>query len=144
MVLEERATGSVAWAVYMEYIRAAGGIWVIPAVIGSVVLSNGVNITTSYWLSSWTSNKYHLQRSTYVAVYAALGFSQAIFIFIFGYILTVTGNRATEKFHEKALLIQTLLILGFQSYRTSTNVILRYHTTGPNHQQVFQRCRYYG
>jgi ATP-binding cassette, subfamily C (CFTR/MRP), member 1 len=107
MMLEERATGSVAWAVYKEYINAAGGIWVIPAVIGSVILANAVNITTSYWLSSWTSDKYHLPRSTYVAVYATLGFSQAIFIFLFGYILTVVGNRATEKFHEKVLLIET-------------------------------------
>lgn len=107
MMLEERATGSVAWAVYKEYINAAGGMWVIPAVIGSVILANTVNITTSYWLSSWTSDKYHLPRSTYVAVYATLGFSQAIFIFLFGYILTVVGNRATEKFHEKVLLVQT-------------------------------------
>jgi ATP-binding cassette, subfamily C (CFTR/MRP), member 1 len=48
MTLEERATGSVSRAVYKEYIHAAGGIWVIPAVIGSVVLAKEVNITTSY------------------------------------------------------------------------------------------------
>lgn len=101
MALEERATGSVAWSVYSGYARAGGGLWIIFAVIGTVMLANGVNLSAALWLTAWISDRYHLSERTYVAVYAVLGFSQAIFIFIFGFILTMVGNRATEKFHEK-------------------------------------------
>jgi ATP-binding cassette, subfamily C (CFTR/MRP), member 1 len=99
MQVEERAIGSVAWGVYAEYARAGGGIWVIPAIILSVMACNGVNIATSLWLSYWTSNKYGLNEGTYVGIYAALGASQAIFFFIFGYALTMTGNRAAGNLH---------------------------------------------
>jgi len=105
MQAEERAIGSVAWGVYAEYARAGGGIWVIPAVILSVIACNGVNIATSLWLSYWTSNKYGLNEGTYVGIYAALGASQAVFFFIFGYALTMTGNRAAGNLHMKVINI---------------------------------------
>jgi ATP-binding cassette, subfamily C (CFTR/MRP), member 1 len=130
MALEERATGSVSRAVYKEYIHAAGGIWVIQAVIGSIIFANGVNIITSYWLSSWASNKYSLQRGTYVAVYASLGFSQAIFLFLFGYILTIAGNRATEKFHEKTLIVYSNVAnvrLSIVSYERRCHSLITHH-----------------
>lgn len=107
MQIEERATGSVAWGVYAEYARAGGGLWVIPAIIISVLCCNGVNIATSLWLSYWTSNKYHLSEGTYVGIYAALGVSQAIFFFIFGYALTMTGNRASGNLHQKVRAVRT-------------------------------------
>ena len=69
MQIEERATGSVAWGVYAEYARAGGGIWVIPAIIITVLCCNGVNIATSLWLSYWTSNKYGLSEGAYVGIY---------------------------------------------------------------------------
>jgi hypothetical protein len=103
MQVEERATGSVAWGVYAEYARAGGGIWVIPAIILSVIACNGVNIATSLWLSYWTSNKYGMSEGAYVGIYAALGASQAVFFFIFGYALTMTGNRAAGNLHMKVL-----------------------------------------
>lgn len=101
---EERKTGAVARAVYLEYARAAGSVWIIPLVIFSVIVCNGVNMSTAIWLSSWTSRKYNLPQKVYIAVYSGLGFSQAIFIFIFGLILTISGNRATKKFHERVWL----------------------------------------
>ena len=106
MTSEERATGSVAWSVYAGYARAGGGLWIIVAVLATVMLANGVNLSAALWLSAWTSKRYNLPEKTYVAVYAVLGFSQAIFIFIFGFTLTMTGNRATQKFHEKVRLSQ--------------------------------------
>jgi ATP-binding cassette, subfamily C (CFTR/MRP), member 1 len=101
MQVEERAVGSVSWSVYAEYARAGGGIWVIPAILVSVMFCNGVNIATSLWLSYWTSNKFNLSEGAYVGVYSALGASQAVFFFIFGYMLTMTGNRAAGNLHKK-------------------------------------------
>jgi ATP-binding cassette, subfamily C (CFTR/MRP), member 1 len=101
MQVEERAVGSVSWSVYGEYAKAGGGLWVIPAVIISVMCCNGVNIATSLWLSYWTSNKYNLPEGTYVGIYAALGASQAVFFFIFGYAITMTGNNAAGNLHKQ-------------------------------------------
>ena len=58
MQVEERATKSVSWSVWIEYIRAGGGLWVDPLVFIFLVLSQGANIVTSLWLSYWTSNKF--------------------------------------------------------------------------------------
>ena len=113
MQVEERATGSVKWSVYAEYARAGGGIWVIPVIIIIVLCCNGVNISTSLWLSYWTSNKYGLSEGTYVGIYAALGVSQAFFFFIFGYALTMTGNKATGNLHAKVYLLKFLLTSGY-------------------------------
>jgi hypothetical protein len=62
---------------------------------------NGVNIATSLWLSYWTSNEYNLSEGTYVGIYAALGASQAVFFFIFGYAITMTGNKAAGNLHKQ-------------------------------------------
>jgi ATP-binding cassette, subfamily C (CFTR/MRP), member 1 len=115
MQVEERATGSVKWGVYAEYARAGGGIWVIPAVILSVLACNGVNIATSLWLSYWTSNKYGLTEGAYVGIYAALGASQAVFFFIFGYTITMTGNKAAGTLHMQVCHQWDGLMVGYQS-----------------------------
>ena len=119
MQIEERATGSVEWGVYAEYARAGGGIWVIPAVIVCVLCCNGVNIATSLWLSYWTSKKYDLSEGTYVGIYAALGVSQAIFFFIFGYALTMTGNKAASNLHAKVRIS-----IDYVDYRLSTELFV--------------------
>lgn len=105
MGLEERATGSVSRAVYFEYARAAGGFWIIPAIIAAVVLSNGGNLAMSLWLSAWTSHRYNVSEDAYIAGYASLGFSQGLFLFIYSFTLTSTGNRATKKMHDKVSIL---------------------------------------
>lgn len=74
---EERATKSVSWDVWIEYIRAGGGLWVGPLVFILLVLSQGANIITSLWLSYWTSNKFGFSEGVYIGAYASFGFSQA-------------------------------------------------------------------
>lgn len=63
---EDRAVKSVAWSVWIEYIKAGGGKWVAPLVVGTLVLSQGANIATSLWLSWWTSNKWGYSEGEYV------------------------------------------------------------------------------
>ena len=133
MQIEERATGSVEWGVYAEYARAGGGIWVIPAIIICVLWCNGVNIATSLWLSYWTSNKYGLSEGGYVGIYAALGASQAVFFFIFGYALTMTGNKAAGNLHAKVCLLKILLSLGHQQSYSCSHVFFRYNPSGADH-----------
>ena len=55
MQAEERAVKSVPWSVYFDYMRA-GGIINTPLVFIFLLGSQGANISTSLWLSWWTSN----------------------------------------------------------------------------------------
>lgn len=100
MEKEDRLIGSIPWRVYTNYARLGGGVWIIPAVLFAVAISNGVNVTTGVWLSAWTGHRFQIENNVYIAVYAGLGFSQAFFIFFYGFILTMTGNRATSKMHD--------------------------------------------
>lgn len=58
MSAEEKAVSSVGWSVYAAFVRAAGSMWVAPAIALLLVISQGANIITSLWLSWWTSDKY--------------------------------------------------------------------------------------
>lgn len=64
---EERAVKSVSWGVWIAYIKAGGGLWLGPFVFLLLVLSQGANISTSLWLSWWTSNKFGYSEGTYVS-----------------------------------------------------------------------------
>lgn len=56
MQVEEKAVMGVSWSVYIDLVRASGSLFYAPLVLGLLVLSQGVNILTSLWLSWWTSN----------------------------------------------------------------------------------------
>ena len=103
MQVEERATKSVSWEVWIEYIKAGGGIWVGPLVFILLVLSQGANIVTSLWLSYWTSDKFGYSEGTYIGAYAAFGFSQAIFMFMFSFALSVFGTEAGKTMLHRAV-----------------------------------------
>lgn len=103
MRAEERAVSSVSWNVYSAYIRASGSILVLPLVLGLLVLGQSGNILTTLWLSWWTSDSYHMSNGDYIGIFAVLGFSQAFFIFLFSYSLTLAGTKASRVLMRKAM-----------------------------------------
>jgi ATP-binding cassette subfamily C (CFTR/MRP) protein 1 len=103
MQQEERATKSVSWEVWIEYIKAGGGIWVGPLVFVLLVLSQGANIVTSLWLSYWTSDKFGYSEGAYIGAYAAFGFSQALFMFFFSFAVSIFGTRAGKVMLHRAI-----------------------------------------
>ncbi|KAF1965754.1 multidrug resistance-associated protein 5 [Bimuria novae-zelandiae CBS 107.79] len=100
---EDRATKSVDWDVWIAYLRAGGGLWVGPVVVGLLVLSQGANIATSLWLSWWTSNKFGYSEGAYIGTYAALGVSQALFMFAFSIAVSVFGTEAGKVMLHRAI-----------------------------------------
>ncbi|KAG9534257.1 ABC multidrug transporter-like protein, partial [Aureobasidium melanogenum] len=66
-------------------------------------LSQGANISTSLWLSWWTSNKFGYSKGVYIGVYAALGVSQAVLMFAFSSTLTICGTRASKTLLHNAV-----------------------------------------
>lgn len=65
---EERATKSVAWSVYANYLRACGAMFAGPLILLLLVTSQGAVIASSLWLSFWTSNKFGYSTGTYVSI----------------------------------------------------------------------------
>ena len=103
MQAEERATSSVAWSVYSAYIKASGSIAVLPLVVLLLILAQGATITTSLWLSWWTSDKFQYSTGTYVAGYAALGALQAILMFLYAIALSIFGTQASKVMLHRAI-----------------------------------------
>ncbi|KAL1611029.1 ATP-binding cassette transporter yor1 [Nothophoma quercina] len=103
MQVEERATKNVSWDVWIQYIKAGGGVWVGPLVFILLVLSQGANIVTSLWLSYWTSDKFGYSEGAYIGAYAAFGFSQALLMFLFSFSVSVFGTEAGKKMLHMAI-----------------------------------------
>ncbi|KAH8887388.1 hypothetical protein GQ53DRAFT_292786 [Thozetella sp. PMI_491] len=103
MQSEERAVSSVPWSVYGAYVRASGTILNLPLVVGLLILSQGSNITTSLWLSYWTSNKFNLHTGQYIGIYAGLGATQAGLMFSFMVSLSICGTNASKGMLRQAI-----------------------------------------
>lgn len=116
---EDRAVKSVDWSVWLAYLRAGGGLWVGPLVLLLLILSQGANISTSLWLSWWTSDKFGYRESVYVSrsssstwlganmsqigVYSALGASQALMMFAFSIAVSHFGTEAGKIMLHRAI-----------------------------------------
>jgi len=68
MQAEERAVKGVSYDIYKAYIKASGSLWAAPAIIITLIISQGANIATSLWLSWWTSNKFGYSKGVYVSL----------------------------------------------------------------------------
>jgi ATP-binding cassette, subfamily C (CFTR/MRP), member 1 len=104
MQQEERQVKAVKWGVWTAYIKAAGSPFAWPMVITFLVLANCANITTSLWLSFWTSNKFKLPMGAYIGIYAGLGVSQSILMFAFSTVLSTSGTNASKTMLQRAML----------------------------------------
>ena len=96
MTQEEQAVNSVGWRVYKAYTSASGSPFNTLIVFSLLILSQGVNITTSLWLSFWTSNKFNLSNGQYIGIYAVLGTTQALLMFAFATSLSILGTTASK------------------------------------------------
>lgn len=103
MQQEERAVDSVGWDVWKAYISASGSFLNLFIVMGAIILTNGANIVTSLWLSYWTSNKFPLSEGQYIGIYAGLGASQAVFMYLFSTVLSTAGTNASRTMLQRAM-----------------------------------------
>ena len=103
MQQEERAVKSVSWNVYVAYARASGSVLVAPIIFMLLVISQGANITTSLWLSWWTSDKFGFTEGQYIGAYVALGVVQALLMFLFAVSLTLSGTKASRVMLQNAM-----------------------------------------
>lgn len=103
MQQEERAINSVSWGVYGAYIRASGSILNGPFTVFLLIIAQGANITTSLWLSWWTSKKFGYSTGQYIGAYAGLGVVQALLMFAFSVSLSFLGTKSSRVLLQKAM-----------------------------------------
>ncbi|KAJ5980294.1 hypothetical protein N7481_007592 [Penicillium waksmanii] len=104
MQQEEKATASVGWSVWKAYVRASGSYFNALAVFFLLALANVANIWTSLWLSYWTSDKYPgLSMGQYIGVYAGLGGSVVVCMFVFSTYMTTCGTNASRTMLQRAM-----------------------------------------
>lgn len=46
---EERNTGKVSWSVYEAFLRAGNGLFLVPVLLFTLVITQGTQVMSSYW-----------------------------------------------------------------------------------------------
>lgn len=104
MQQEEKATSSVSWTIWKAYIRASGSYFNAIGIILLLCVSNVANMWSSLWLSYWSSHKYDtLTQNDYIGIYASLGASVVIFMFLFSTYVTTAGAAASKSMLQSAM-----------------------------------------
>ncbi|KAG4305854.1 hypothetical protein PORY_000764 [Pneumocystis oryctolagi] len=103
MQQEEREIGAIKWIVYIEFIRASGGLWLIPLIAILLVVFEFVNIGNNLWLSFWSKNKFQKSPNFYITIYIILGIIQTFLYFIIYFTFYTSGKHATTNLHHKAV-----------------------------------------
>ncbi|XP_039688197.1 ABC transporter C family member 12 isoform X2 [Medicago truncatula] len=102
---EERETGVVSWKVLMRYTSALGGIWVVSILLACYTLTEALRISSSTWLSVWTSqDSTAASRAGYfLFIYAIFSFGQVSVALANSYWLITASLRAAKRLHDAML-----------------------------------------
>ncbi|KIK62471.1 hypothetical protein GYMLUDRAFT_41922 [Collybiopsis luxurians FD-317 M1] len=103
MQAEERNTGAVSGTIYKAYIKSGNGVVLLPIFFLSVVLMQGVNVMSSYWLVYWQELKWPESQGFYMGIYAGLGVSQAVAMFLMGSTFAIFTYFASQRLHKAAI-----------------------------------------
>ncbi|KAG8938533.1 hypothetical protein FRC03_007131, partial [Tulasnella sp. 419] len=96
---EERMTGAVAGGVYWNYFMAGNGTVLLPWNIFVWCILNAATVLTSYWLVWWQQREFPLPNGGYMAIYGALGLSQAFLTFLMGASLALMTFHSSKSLH---------------------------------------------
>ncbi|KAF8134974.1 ABC transporter [Boletus edulis] len=100
---EERNTGAIPFMVYREYLFAGNGVVVVPILFLSLILMQGSNVMSSYWLVYWEEMEWNYPQGFYMGIYAFLGVSQSLAMFFMGSSFAILAYYASQKLHERAI-----------------------------------------
>ncbi|KAJ4474268.1 multidrug resistance-associated ABC transporter [Lentinula aciculospora] len=104
MQMEERNVGAVGFETYSKYLKFAGGIWWAPFILLLLTLTQGAQVGNNLFLGFWTAESIPgFGQAQYMAVYAALGFAQALFTFLLSFSFAIAGLIASLNLFQTAL-----------------------------------------
>ncbi|EGN95824.1 hypothetical protein SERLA73DRAFT_60499 [Serpula lacrymans var. lacrymans S7.3] len=103
MTEEERNTGAISSTIYGELFRAGNGFALAPLLLFAVILTEGCNLMSSYWLVYWQERKWPQPQGFYMGIYAGIGVSQALSSFLTGSMFIFFVIHASQILHDKAI-----------------------------------------
>ncbi|KIM84372.1 hypothetical protein PILCRDRAFT_96946 [Piloderma croceum F 1598] len=103
MQTEERNTGAISAEVYKEYLRAGNGQIIVPLLLISLALMQGVTVMSSYWLVYWQERKWQKPQGFYMGIYGGIGVSQAVVNFTMGAMFALLTYYASQRLHKAAI-----------------------------------------
>ncbi|KAJ7461221.1 multidrug resistance-associated ABC transporter [Mycena latifolia] len=104
MQTEERNTGAVSWETYRKYLKFAGGTVWAPITLLLLTLTQGAQVGNTLFLGFWTAGSIKgFQQGDYMAVYAGLGFAQALFSFLTSFAFALVSLKASLTLFKAAL-----------------------------------------
>ncbi|GJJ12857.1 hypothetical protein Clacol_007102 [Clathrus columnatus] len=104
MQQEERNTGQVEGAIYLKYIKAAGGLSWVPFLVFLLTVTQVASVGNNLFLGFWTSESIPgFRQGDYMAVYAALGVAQGLGSFLTSFAFSLLSLRAGFHLFRMAL-----------------------------------------
>lgn len=97
--MAEREIGKVDREVYLTWMNAAGGIWVIPAVLLVYALGEAATIFSNWWLTHW-SHAADVSRSSqlyFLGIYGIINVCAIFALFFRQVVVILFGIRASKK-----------------------------------------------
>ncbi|THU93933.1 multidrug resistance-associated ABC transporter [Dendrothele bispora CBS 962.96] len=105
MQQEERNTGAVSWTTYKKYLQFAGSVTWGPFILTLLICAQVSQVGNTLFLGFWTGNTIPgFHQGQYMAVYAGLGVSQAVFQFLITFTFAIVNLSASFKLFRTAFL----------------------------------------
>jgi ATP-binding cassette subfamily C (CFTR/MRP) protein 1 len=99
---EERATGSVPWRVYRDYI-VSGGAFYSSLLAVFFLIYQGFAQVTSWWLSIWSNGSYNLSSGNYILIYALLSLGTSVCALARGFVFGMFTRQTSLTLFAKQL-----------------------------------------
>ncbi|ORX79967.1 P-loop containing nucleoside triphosphate hydrolase protein [Anaeromyces robustus] len=104
MTQEERATGSVKWSIYKNYIKSGGGYVIGIFVLFLVGLIQFAKLGSDMWLVYWTEHTFKsISENNYILIYLAWNAGQTLITFFYYVYMANVGIKAAKTIHIKAI-----------------------------------------
>jgi len=97
---EARATGSIAWDVYVRYAKEAGGVRLMVAVLVLNLLGNAARVGSNFWLAEWAGDNLDQTLEVYVGVYFGLSVLFGIATLLVTLVFAIGAWSASKELHN--------------------------------------------
>ncbi|KAI5646233.1 ABC transporter transmembrane region domain-containing protein [Phthorimaea operculella] len=143
---EERATGTLKWAIVQRYLSSVNSWCVVMSVLLMLLVSQGAGTATDYWLSYWTNsvNSYmqsndnelpdtawdtvigNLNIRQYIGIYGGLCLAVIVFLFVRIAIFVAACIRASQNLHNTVFKNMLTATMRFFDTNPSGRVLNRF------------------